>query len=167
MYRPFDAFQPTGKCISVIGSGGKTSFLRYLSKRLPGTVILTTSTHIFPFPEFPLVDVAQMNREQALSAVRSALDSNRIISLGAGHSRLLRSNRLPGRRLRYRKTGLRSLSLSGSVRLACGNLPGRTRNRRGHRQSTKPGSTGGCLSGQSDQRSAGSGISAKALRPDR
>ena len=67
MYRPFDAFQPTGKCISVIGSGGKTSFLRYLSKRLPGTVILTTSTHIFPFPEFPLVDVAQMNREQALS----------------------------------------------------------------------------------------------------
>ena len=86
MYRPFDAFQPTGKCISVIGSGGKTSFLRYLSKRLPGTVILTTSTHIFPFPEFPLVDVAQMNREQALSAVRSALDINRIICLGKSES---------------------------------------------------------------------------------
>ena len=82
MYRPLDAFQPTGKCISVIGSGGKTSFLRYLSKRLPGTVILTTSTHIFPFPEFPLVDVARMNREQALCAVRSALDINRIICLG-------------------------------------------------------------------------------------
>ncbi len=202
MYRPLDAFQPTGKCISVIGSGGKTSFLRYLSKRLPGTVILTTSTHIFPFPEFPLVDVAQMNREQALSAVRSALDSNRIICLGksepsgkladpspvlpfvdllkeADHilveadgsaGRPLKAHRPwepVGRRLRHRKTGLRSLSLSGSVRLACGNLPGRTRNRRGHRQSTKPGSTGGCLSGQSDQRSAGSGISAKALRPDR
>jgi len=82
MYRPFDAFHPAGKCISVIGSGGKTTFLRYLSKRLQGTVILTTSTHIFPFPEVPLVDVAQMNREQALDAVRSALTRSRIVCLG-------------------------------------------------------------------------------------
>ena len=34
---------------SVIGSGGKTSLLAALASELPGTVILTTTTHILPF----------------------------------------------------------------------------------------------------------------------
>ena len=34
---------------SVIGSGGKTSLLAALARELPGTVILTTTTHILPF----------------------------------------------------------------------------------------------------------------------
>ena len=58
MYKPFDSFRPAGRLISVIGSGGKTTFLRYLADRLPGTVILTTSTHIWPFPDIPLVNAA-------------------------------------------------------------------------------------------------------------
>jgi probable selenium-dependent hydroxylase accessory protein YqeC len=82
MYRPFEEFKFSGKLISVIGSGGKTSFLRYLSSRLPGTVILTTSTHIFPFPDIPLIDTASADRKQILSAVRSSLASSRIICLG-------------------------------------------------------------------------------------
>ena len=82
MYRPFEQFQPAGKCISVIGSGGKTSFLRYLSLNLPGTVILTTSTHIRPFPDIPLVDVAASGRDQALTAIRSALALGRVVCLG-------------------------------------------------------------------------------------
>ena len=82
MYRPFEQFQPAGKCISVIGSGGKTTFLRYLSLNFPGTVILTTSTHIWPFPDIPLVDVAVSGREQALSEIRSALACGRVVCLG-------------------------------------------------------------------------------------
>ena len=34
---------------SIIGSGGKTSLLAALARELPGTVILTTTTHILPF----------------------------------------------------------------------------------------------------------------------
>ena len=64
MYRPFEAFRPAGRLISVIGSGGKTTFLRYLSLRLPGKVILTTSTHIRPFPDLPLIDVSHCSRDQ-------------------------------------------------------------------------------------------------------
>ena len=46
MYAPFNEFQiPTG-VTSVIGSGGKTSFLRYFAEKLNGSVILTTSTHL-------------------------------------------------------------------------------------------------------------------------
>ncbi|MBR3335214.1 MAG: putative selenium-dependent hydroxylase accessory protein YqeC [Clostridia bacterium] len=82
MYRPFEAFNPSGKLISVIGSGGKTTFLRYLSSNLPGTVILTTSTHIWPFPDVPLIDTVSADREQILSAVRSALARSRVVCFG-------------------------------------------------------------------------------------
>ena len=82
MYKPFDAFRPTGRFISVIGSGGKTTFLRYLADRLPGTVILTTSTHIWPFPDIPLVNAADADREQVLHQLRSALARSRIVCLG-------------------------------------------------------------------------------------
>ena len=82
MYRPFDEFRPAGKLISVIGSGGKTTFLRYLSLRLPGTVILTTSTHIWPFPDIPLVDASPENAEQLLNKLRAALACSRVVCLG-------------------------------------------------------------------------------------
>ena len=82
MYRPFETFRVAGKCVSVIGSGGKTSLLRYLSERLPGTVILTTSTHIYPFPGIPRVDVSRLDREQALSGIRSVLSCGRVVCLG-------------------------------------------------------------------------------------
>ena len=82
MYRPFEQFRPAGKCISVIGSGGKTTFLRWLSGRLPGTVILTTSTHIRPFPDIPLVDAASADRKQVLAGIRSVLAGARIVCLG-------------------------------------------------------------------------------------
>ena len=76
MYRPFEAFDPDRRLLSVIGSGGKTTLLRHLSRRLPGTVILTTSTHIYPFPDLPLVtDLTE-------DAVRMALAQSRVICLG-------------------------------------------------------------------------------------
>lgn len=82
MYKPFESFRPAGKLISVIGSGGKTTFLRRLSGCLPGTVILTTSTHIYPFPGVPLVDVSVSGREQALDEIRSALSRGRSVCVG-------------------------------------------------------------------------------------
>ena len=86
MYRPFDRFQVEGKCISVIGSGGKTTFLRLLSGRLPGTVLLTTSTHIFPFPGMTLVETGETaspeNRDRILRELRSALSCSRVACLG-------------------------------------------------------------------------------------
>ena len=86
MYKPFDAFRITGKCVSVIGSGGKTTLLRVLSKRLPGTVLLTTSTHIRPFTDLPLVEASgensPENRARVLGNLRAALDRSRIVCLG-------------------------------------------------------------------------------------
>ena len=94
MYRPFDAFRVTGKCVSVIGSGGKTTLLRYLAERLPGSVVLTTSTHIFPFPDLPLVDTGEENtpesRGRIRAEIRAALGRSRMICLG----RLLPSGKL-------------------------------------------------------------------------
>lgn len=40
---------------AVIGSGGKTSLIAALCRELPGTVIVCTSTHIFPADGMPLV----------------------------------------------------------------------------------------------------------------
>ena len=82
MYRPFDEFKPAAKCISVVGSGGKTTFLRYLSERLSGTVILTTSTHILPFPGIPLVPASPGDPAQVLDALRSALSRSRVVCVG-------------------------------------------------------------------------------------
>ena len=86
MLRPFEDFQITVPCVSVIGSGGKTTYLRVLSEQLPGTVILTTSTHIFPFSGLPLVKVtgpaSPENRERLLRELRFALARSRVICLG-------------------------------------------------------------------------------------
>ena len=82
MYRPFEEFRITAKCVSVIGSGGKTSFLQVFAGRLPGTVILTTSTHIRPFPGIPLVDAASGDHDRVLDGLRSALARSRVVCLG-------------------------------------------------------------------------------------
>jgi hypothetical protein len=90
MYKPFEAFQVNGRLISVIGSGGKTTLLRHLSERLSGTVILTTSTHMYPFPGMPLVDAggeaSPENRRRVLEALRSALKHCRVVCLGRPQS---------------------------------------------------------------------------------
>lgn len=87
MYRPFEEFRPAGKCISVIGSGGKTTLLRYLAGRLPGTVILTTSTHIYPFPGIPLVETGEEDSgkspDRILAEIREAQSRSRVICLGS------------------------------------------------------------------------------------
>jgi probable selenium-dependent hydroxylase accessory protein YqeC len=86
MFRPFEAFHVEGRFISVVGSGGKTTFLRWLSVRLPGTVILTTSTHMFPFPDMPTVDAggesSPESRERVSAKLRAALGDSRVIGLG-------------------------------------------------------------------------------------
>lgn len=40
---------------ALVGSGGKTSLMLRLCRELPGTVIVCTSTHIFPAEDLPLV----------------------------------------------------------------------------------------------------------------
>lgn len=94
MYRPFEDFRISGRFIAVIGSGGKTTLLRHLARRLPGTVILTTSTHIYPFPGIPMVDAGgeamPENKRRIINEIRAALAVNRVICLG---------NRLPSGKL--------------------------------------------------------------------
>ncbi len=64
----------SGGILAVIGSGGKTSLLRTLSEQLPGTVILTTTTHIFPFEHCPLIT------SEDPSFIRQALGQHRVIT---------------------------------------------------------------------------------------
>ena len=62
---------------SVIGSGGKTSLLSALARELPGTVVLTTTTHILPFPDVPLVTSADA------CDVCAALAESRVVCVGS------------------------------------------------------------------------------------
>ena len=61
---------------AVIGSGGKTTLLSALSRELPGTVILTTTTHILPFEGVPLLTAPTEDE------VRAALARSRVLCLG-------------------------------------------------------------------------------------
>ena len=62
---------------SVIGSGGKTSLLAALARELPGTVVLTTTTHILQFAGVPLVTSANADD------VRAALAGSRVVCVGS------------------------------------------------------------------------------------
>lgn len=62
--------------VSVIGSGGKTTLLSTLARELPGPVILCTTTHIFPFSEYPLISV------EDAGALKAALTRSRVVCLG-------------------------------------------------------------------------------------
>ena len=84
MYIPFSEFQIPAGVTSVIGSGGKTSFLRYFAEQLNGSVILTTSTHMFPFSEMPLVSAgSNADRHLIRDRLRRAVSQSRIACLGA------------------------------------------------------------------------------------
>lgn len=84
MYQPYEALKIAGRCVSVIGSGGKTTLLRRLSERLAGTVILTTSTRIYPFADVPLVTIGAdaADRNRVLRDIRSALGEHRVVCVG-------------------------------------------------------------------------------------
>lgn len=62
--------------VSVVGSGGKTTLLSTLARELPGPVILCTTTHMFPFPEYPRIEGDDAGQ------VRDALERSRIVCLG-------------------------------------------------------------------------------------
>lgn len=65
-------FRLTRGGVSVIGSGGKTTLLSVLARELPGAVILCTTTHMFPFSEYPLLpgdDAGQVEASLARSRV--------------------------------------------------------------------------------------------------
>ena len=62
---------------SVIGSGGKTSLLAALARELPGTIVLTTTTHILPFEGMPLVTSTDA------CDVRAALAKSRVVCVGS------------------------------------------------------------------------------------
>lgn len=62
---------------AVVGSGGKTSLLAELAQELPGTVVLTTTTHILPFPEVPLL-TSPTERE-----VEAALRGERVVCVAS------------------------------------------------------------------------------------
>ena len=66
---------------SVIGSGGKTSLLSRLAEELPGKVILTTTTHILPFPDIPLLECGGDPQED-LRMVRESLMKERVLCVG-------------------------------------------------------------------------------------
>lgn len=61
----------------VVGSGGKTSLLATLARELPGTVALTTSTHILPFEGVPLLC------DPSPQELRAALRDERVVCVGA------------------------------------------------------------------------------------
>ena len=78
---------------AVIGSGGKTGLLEALSRTLPGTVILTTTTRILPFPDMARLlfaeaakdaqgPSAQEREEAALSRLRDMLSRHRVVCTG-------------------------------------------------------------------------------------
>ena len=80
---------------AVIGSGGKTTLLRILAEGLPGTVLLCTSTHIFPFPGVPLLESPE--RE----ALRAAFAASRVVCAGVREAATGNLTALP-----YRLAGL-------------------------------------------------------------
>ncbi len=66
---------------SVIGSGGKTTLLRTLATELSdhAPVLLTTTTHFLPFPEYPLIDTALFEGDNAFGAKDEAALLSRVL----------------------------------------------------------------------------------------
>lgn len=62
---------------SVIGSGGKTSLLAALARELPGTVALTTTTHVRPFAGVTTLDGSDAG------AVAATLERERVVCVGS------------------------------------------------------------------------------------
>lgn len=66
---------PSG-VVAVMGSGGKTTLLSVLAQELSRSVILCTTTHMFPFPQYPLLPGDDAGEIQA------ALSRHRVVCLG-------------------------------------------------------------------------------------
>lgn len=67
----------------VIGSGGKTTFLRALAGQLSGNILLTTTTHIQPFEGIPLVESDPDDTAASLQdRLEQALQHSRVLCLG-------------------------------------------------------------------------------------
>lgn len=62
---------------AVIGSGGKTSLIAALARELPGTVALTTTTHVMPFAGVTTLDGSDAG------AVAATLERERVVCVGA------------------------------------------------------------------------------------
>ena len=62
---------------SFVGSGGKTSLIAALARELPGTVVLTTTTHVLPFAGVPLLV------SPSADEVAAALRASRVICVGS------------------------------------------------------------------------------------
>lgn len=62
---------------SVIGSGGKTSLIAALARELPGTVALTTTTHVRPFAGVTTLDGSDAG------AVAATLARERVVCVGS------------------------------------------------------------------------------------
>ena len=60
-----------------IGSGGKTTMLKTLAEELPGTVILCTTTHFYPFEGLPVL------LDPEAQAVAEALKKHRVVVVGS------------------------------------------------------------------------------------
>lgn len=69
--------------ISIIGSGGKTTFLRAMADTLPGHTLLTTTTHILPFPGIPTIHTHPGSSEsEILEQIRNLFSHHKIICIG-------------------------------------------------------------------------------------
>ena len=87
---------------SVIGSGGKTTLLRTLAAEPSDTapVLLTTTTHFLPFPEYPLIDTASIQEDNVFGAEAEAAHLTRVLResealLAEGHRVIVLGSRLP------------------------------------------------------------------------
>lgn len=103
---------------SVIGSGGKTTLLRTLAAELSDTapVLLTTTTHFLPFPEYPLIDSASLLEDNVSSAEAEAAHLSRILResealLARGHRVIVVGSRLSPDSNKKQLSGVRKPSL--------------------------------------------------------
>lgn len=103
---------------SVIGSGGKTTLLRTLAAELSDTapVLLTTTTHFLPFPEYPLIDTASIQEDNVFGAEAEAAHLSRVLResealLAEGHRVIVLGSRLSPDPNKKQLSGVRKPSL--------------------------------------------------------
>lgn len=79
----FKELQIPSGIISIIGSGGKTTFLRTMAESLSGHILLTTTTHIFPFSDIPTIYTdSDMSDTYIYQQVRELFTQHHIICIG-------------------------------------------------------------------------------------
>ncbi len=78
-----------GKVIAIVGAGGKTSLMRYLATKLPGTVVCTTSTKLFAsesnfFDQHLICETGKSVVPELPAEVKSVLITNAAIETSSG-----------------------------------------------------------------------------------